>query len=109
MLAAIATAVKFSATQTSEQVAVEEATSIFWTLVKCLHAAAEQQRPIHRVEETIFRQLLMAVSALRTGRGGLCKTSPVWHCRSSVPRPSLCGLGLGLAMDIVATYPDLAE
>jgi hypothetical protein len=58
MLAAVAHAVKFPATQTPEQVAVEQASSIFWTLVERLAAAAEQRQPIHRVEETIFRELL---------------------------------------------------
>jgi hypothetical protein len=58
MLAAFAPDVKFPTTRTPEQVAVEHATSIFWALVERLHAAAEQQQPIHQVEEMIFRQLL---------------------------------------------------
>jgi hypothetical protein len=64
MLAAFAPNVKFPTTRTPEQVAVEQASSIFWTLVERLHAAAEQQQPIHRVEETIFRELLMMGGAL---------------------------------------------
>jgi hypothetical protein len=59
MLAAVAPTVKFPTTRTPEQVAVEQAASIFWTLVERLHAAAEQQQPIHHVEEMIFRDLLM--------------------------------------------------
>ncbi|MEO7369324.1 MAG: ISKra4 family transposase, partial [Ilumatobacteraceae bacterium] len=49
-----------------EQVAVEQASLIFSTLVERLAAAAEQHQPIHRVEETIFRELLrMGGSLLR--------------------------------------------
>ena len=64
MLAAVAHAVKFPATQTPEQVAVKQATSIFWALVERLHSAAEQRQPIHRVEEMIFRELLMMGGSL---------------------------------------------
>jgi hypothetical protein len=59
MLAAVASSVKTSTPHTPEQVAVDQALSIFWTLVERLHAAAEQHQPIHRVEEAIFRNLLV--------------------------------------------------
>jgi hypothetical protein len=59
MLAAFAPAVKFSASPTPEQAAVDHALNLFWTLVECLNSAAEQQLPIHHVEETLFRQLLL--------------------------------------------------
>jgi hypothetical protein len=83
MLAAVATAVKFPTTPTPELIAVEQATSLFWTLVERLHAAAAQQQPIHQVEEMIFRELLvMGRSLLRaflasSGDGGVGPTLTV--------------------------------
>ncbi len=59
MLAAVAPTVKFPATPTPEQASVDQAVSIFWTIVERLHAATERQQPIHQVEEMIFRQLLV--------------------------------------------------
>ena len=59
MLAAFAPAVKFSASPTPEQAAVDQALNLFWTLVERLNSAAEQQLPIHQVEESLFRQLLL--------------------------------------------------
>ena len=38
--------------------AIDQSLTIFWTLVERLHAAAQQQQPIHQVEEAIFRDLL---------------------------------------------------
>ncbi len=62
MLAATAPAVKFPTFSTPEQagcsIATDQALSIFWTLVERLHAAADEQQPIHHVEEALFRQLL---------------------------------------------------
>jgi hypothetical protein len=62
MLAATAPAVKFPTFTTPEQtgcaIATDEAHSIFWTLVERLRAAAEEHQPIHRVEETLFGELL---------------------------------------------------
>src|SRR5690242_7250835 len=69
MFAAATIPVKFDATSTPEQracaMATDRALTLFWTLVERLQAAAEQRRPIHQVEETIFRQLLaMGLSLL---------------------------------------------
>lgn len=61
MLAAAA-AVKLAPGTTPEQrgcsTAIDQALTIFWTLVQRLGEAAEAQQPIHRVEEMIFRDLL---------------------------------------------------
>jgi hypothetical protein len=59
MLAAFNPAVKSPALPTPEQVAIDHALHLFWTLVERLKSAADQQRPIHHVEETLFRQLLL--------------------------------------------------
>jgi hypothetical protein len=59
MLAAFIPAVKSPASPTLEQTAVEQALNLFWTLVERLKSAADQQLPIHYVEETLFRQLLV--------------------------------------------------
>jgi hypothetical protein len=64
MLAAVTTAVKSSQWLAPEQVAVDQALSVFWILVERLRAAAQQQEPIHHVEETVFRQLLVMGAAL---------------------------------------------
>jgi hypothetical protein len=58
MLAVFTPAVKSPASLTPEQAAVDQALNLFWTLVERLRSAADQQLPIHYVEETIFRQLL---------------------------------------------------
>ena len=62
MLATIAPAVKLQTYSTPEQAgcakAVDRSLTIFWTLVERLHCAAEQQQPIHQIEEAIFRELL---------------------------------------------------
>ena len=59
MLAAFTPAVKSPVSPTLEQVAVEQALNRFWTLVERVRAAADQQQPIHHVEEALFRQLLL--------------------------------------------------
>ncbi len=59
MLAAFTPTVKSPASLTPEQVSVDHALNLFWTLVEHLRAAADQQQPIHHVEETVFRQLLV--------------------------------------------------
>jgi hypothetical protein len=62
MLTAAATPVKLRPEATPEQqgcsVAIEQALTIFWTLVERLQVAADEEQPIHRVEETIFRDVL---------------------------------------------------
>ena len=66
MLAAVASTVKFPASRGPEQAALDQSLSVFWTLVERLHAAVAQHQPIHQVEETIFRDLLvMGRSLLR--------------------------------------------
>jgi len=64
MLAALTPAVKRPAAPTPEQAAVERAHNLFWTLVERVRSAADQQQPIHHVEEAIFRQLLVMGHAL---------------------------------------------
>jgi hypothetical protein len=63
MLAATTPAVKLQTYCTPEQAgcskAIDRSLSTFWTLVERLPAAADQQQPIHQVEETIFRELLV--------------------------------------------------
>src|SRR3954470_13031603 len=63
MLAAAAPAVKLQDLGTPEQrgcsMAIDQALNTFWNLVEWLHAAADDQQPIHHVEETLFRQLLV--------------------------------------------------
>ena len=62
MLATTTPAVKLPTYSTPEQAscskAIDRSLSIFWTLVERLHLAADQQQPIHQVEEAIFRDLL---------------------------------------------------
>jgi hypothetical protein len=62
MLAAAAPAVKLAPGTTPEQLgcsrAIDQALSLFWTLVQRLQEAAGQEQPIHQVEEMIFRDLL---------------------------------------------------
>jgi hypothetical protein len=70
MLAAADPTVKFPVLSTPEQrgcsMAIDQALTTFWGLVQRLHAAADQQQPIHHVEEVIFRQLLaMGLDLLR--------------------------------------------
>lgn len=63
MLAAAAPAVKLRDLVTPEQrgcsMAIDRALNTFWNLVEQLHAAADDRQPIHKVEEVIFRQLLV--------------------------------------------------
>jgi hypothetical protein len=59
MLAAFTPAVKSPALPAPEQAAVDQALNHFWTLVERVKAAADQQQPIHHVEEAVFRQLLV--------------------------------------------------
>ena len=70
MLATSPAAVKFDVHTTPEQQAcsraIDQGLTAFWTLVERLHAASEEQQPIHQVEEMIFRDLLaMGHSLLR--------------------------------------------
>jgi hypothetical protein len=62
MLATTAPAVKLPTYSTPEQAscskAIDRSLNTFWSLVERLHCAANQQQPIHQVEETIFRDLL---------------------------------------------------
>ncbi len=59
MLAAVTPAVKFPASSTPEQAAVALALNGFWSLVERVRSAADQHQPIHQVEETVFRELLV--------------------------------------------------
>jgi hypothetical protein len=70
MLSAAAPTVKRPPYETPEQrsgaMAIDHALTLFWTLVERLRAAADQEQPIHQVEETLFRDLLaMGLDLLR--------------------------------------------
>ena len=63
MLTPTAAAVKFDLPSAPAQRAcsknIDEGLNTFWTLVERLQKTADQHQPIHQVEETIFRQLLV--------------------------------------------------
>jgi hypothetical protein len=63
MLTTTAAAVKFALPMTPEQQAcstkIDEGLKTFWKLVEHMQHAADGQQPIHQVEETIFRNLLV--------------------------------------------------
>jgi hypothetical protein len=63
MLTATAATVKFALPSTPEQQAcsamIDNGLKTFWKLVEHLEQAAQQQQPIHQVEETIFHELLV--------------------------------------------------
>jgi hypothetical protein len=63
MLTTRAATVKFALPMTPEQQAcsakIDEGLNTFWKLVEHMQHAADQQQPIHQVEETIFRSLLV--------------------------------------------------
>jgi hypothetical protein len=70
MLATTAPAVKLQTYSTPEQAscakAVDRSLPTFWALVERLRRAADQQQPIHQVEEAVFRDLLaMGLDLLR--------------------------------------------
>src|SRR3954471_22852496 len=63
MLTPTVAAVKFDLSSTPEQKAcsakIDEGLKTFWNLVERMRYAADQQQPIHQVEETLFRELLV--------------------------------------------------
>ncbi len=63
MLTTTAAAVKFALPSTPEQTAcatkIDEGLQTFWNVVEHLQHAADRQQPIHEVEETLFRHLLV--------------------------------------------------
>jgi hypothetical protein len=63
MLTTTAPTVKFAPPMTPEQAAcsrlIDEGLQTFWSLVEQMQHAADQQQPIHQVEETLFRNLLV--------------------------------------------------
>jgi hypothetical protein len=63
MLTPTPAAVKFDLSSTPEQQAcsrtIEQGLKTFWNLVERMRYAADQQQPIHQVEETLFRELLV--------------------------------------------------
>jgi hypothetical protein len=63
MLTTTAATVKFALPMTPEQQAcsrkINEGLKTFWSVVEHMQHAAEKQQPIHHVEETIFRNLLV--------------------------------------------------
>jgi hypothetical protein len=91
MLAAVASTVKFPASLSPEQAAVDQSLLVFWTLVERLHAAADQHQPIHQVEEAIFRDLLVMGRSLlqaflaSSGDGDVGPTLTVLADRPSDP------------------------
>jgi len=70
MLTTAAPLVKLAPDTTPEQQSgvrdIDQALTVFWALVERLRGAADRQRPIHHVEEMIFRDLLtMGLALLR--------------------------------------------
>jgi hypothetical protein len=70
MLATTPPAVKLQTYSTPEQAgcaqAIDRSLTIFWTLVERLRRAADQQHPVHAVEEAVFHDLLaMGLDLLR--------------------------------------------
>src|SRR3954452_5282826 len=63
MLTPTVAAVKFDLSSTPEQTAcsakIDEGLKTFWNPVERMRYAADQQQPIHQVEETLFRELLV--------------------------------------------------
>ena len=63
MLTRPVAAVKFDLSSTPEQAAcamkIDEGLKTFWNLVEHMQHAADRRQPIHQVEETIFRNLLV--------------------------------------------------
>jgi hypothetical protein len=63
MLTPTLAAVKFDLPSTPEQQAcsrkIEQGLKTFWDLVERMQYAADQHQPIHQVEETLFRELLV--------------------------------------------------
>jgi hypothetical protein len=63
MLTTTGTAVKFGLSSTPEQAAcsknIDEGLKTFWNVVEHMQHAADRQQPIHQVEETVFRNLLV--------------------------------------------------
>src|SRR6478609_3849470 len=63
MLTPTTAIVKFSLPRTPEQQAcstsIGEGLNTFWALVEYLQSAADQHQPIHQVEESVFRKLLL--------------------------------------------------
>ena len=55
--------VKFDLSSTPEQAAcamkIDEGLKTFWNVVEHMQHAADRRQPIHQVEETIFRDLLV--------------------------------------------------
>jgi hypothetical protein len=71
MLAAAAPTVKLALDTTPEQRScaqdIDQALTLFWNLVERVRDAADAQRPIHQVEEVIFRDVLaMGLALLRS-------------------------------------------
>lgn len=63
MLTSTTAAVKFALPMTPEQSAcsakIEEGLNTFWSMVEYMQHAASERQPIHQVEETVFRRLLV--------------------------------------------------
>ena len=63
MLTNTVAAVKFDLPSTPEQKAcstkIDQGLKLFWNLVERMQHAADQQQPIHQVEEILFRDLLV--------------------------------------------------
>jgi hypothetical protein len=63
MLTTAAATVKFALPMTPEQTAcsakIDEGLNTFWSVVEYMQYAAAEQQPIHQVEETVFRRLLV--------------------------------------------------
>lgn len=99
MLSSTAATVKFDRASTPEQAAcmmkIDQGLETFWTIVEHMQHAADRQQPIHQVEETIFRHLLVAGKWLlqafldMAGTGDVGPTLTVASDSPSAPGPEL--------------------
>src|SRR3954470_1530881 len=81
MLTPTAAAVKFDLPSTPEQKAcstkIDQGLKTFWNVVERMQHAADQQQPIHQVEEILFRDLLAIGRCLLEAFVGLAGTGDV--------------------------------
>src|SRR3954466_11248297 len=81
MLTNTVAAVKFDLPWTPEQTAcstkIDPGLKLFWNLVERMQHAADQQQPIHQVEEILFRDLLAIGRCLLQAFVGLAGTGDV--------------------------------
>ena len=87
MLTRPVAAVKFDLSSTPEQAAcemkIDEGLKTFWNVVEHMQHAADRRQPIHQVEETIFRDLLVIGNWLLQAFLDMAGTGDVGPARGS--------------------------